>query len=220
MKIIFFGPPGCGKGTYASRIAPQLGIAHIATGDLFRAEVAAGTKLGRLAEKYMKAGGLVPDDVVIKMFKERIAKRDCSRGFILDGFPRTVEQMKGLEKITRVDIVINLILPDDVIIEKALARRVCEKCGNIYNIAHIKRQGIDLPPIMSKKKDTCDKCGSRLMRRKDDNEATIKERLEVYRQQSTPLLEYYKKKNLVKKVKVVGPPEAMVPIIMKVLGKK
>ncbi len=219
MKLIFFGPPGCGKGTYASRIAPHLGIVHIATGDMFRAEVAAGTKLGKLAEKYMKAGKLVPDDVTIRMFKARIKKADAKNGFILDGFPRTLTQAKELEKVAKIDLIINLELPEDIILEKALARRICEKCGNIYNIADINRIGISMPPLLPKKAGTCDKCGGRLVQRKDDNEETILDRLNIYRRQSESLLAYYRKKKLVKDVKVVGPPDVMVPKIMGILEK-
>ncbi|MBI4170206.1 MAG: adenylate kinase [Candidatus Aenigmarchaeota archaeon] len=220
MKFIFFGPPGCGKGTYASRIAPQLGIVHIATGDMFRAEVAAGTKLGKLAEKCMKAGNLVPDDVTIKMFKKRVKKKDAQKGFILDGFPRTLAQAKELDNMAKIDLVINIELSEGIILEKALARRICEKCGNIYNIADINRNGIKMPPLLPKKEGICDKCGGFLVQRKDDNEETIRDRLNIYRRQSEPLIEFYRKKKLVRDIKVVGPPEVMVPKIMEILKKR
>ncbi|MEK6887672.1 MAG: adenylate kinase [Candidatus Aenigmatarchaeota archaeon] len=219
MKIIFFGRPGSGKGTYASRIAPQLGIVHIATGDMFRAEVAAQTELGKLAEKYMKEGTLVPDDVTINMFKERIARDDAKKGFILDGFPRDLEQSHALEKITKIDLVVNFVIDEDIIIEKALARRICEKCGNIYNIADIKRGNIHLPPLLPKKEGICDKCGGNLYQRKDDNYETIKDRQDTYVKQSAPLLEYYRQKGMVKDVEVIGGPEQMVPIIIDVIKK-
>lgn len=219
MKIIFFGRPGSGKGTYASRVAPQLNIVHIATGDMYRAEVAAGTELGRLAEQYMKKGQLVPDDVTIKMFKERIARDDAKNGFILDGFPRTMEQSAALEKITKIDLVVNFVIDEDIIIEKALARRICEKCGNIYNIADIKRDGIRLPPLLPKQEGICDKCGGNLYQRKDDNYETIKDRQDTYVRQSQPLLEYYYEKGMVKDVQVIGGPEQMVPIIIDVIKK-
>jgi adenylate kinase len=220
MKLIFFGRPGSGKGTYASRIAPVLGIVHVATGDMYRAEVAAGTELGRLAKKYMEKGELVPDDVTIKMFKERIEKSDAKKGFILDGFPRTIEQMKALEKITNIDLVINFDIAEDIIIEKALARRICEKCGNIYNIANIKRGNIVMPPLLPKKEGICDKCGGRIVQRKDDNYETIKDRQDTYIRQSMPLLEYYRKKKMVTDVKVIGGPEQMVPIIIDAIKKR
>ena len=219
MKIVFFGPPGCGKGTYASRIGDKLGIAHISTGDMFRAEVSAGTKLGKLAEKYMKTGGLVPDNVTIDMLKERIKKSDCKKGFILDGFPRTLEQMKALEKITKIDLVVNFNLAEEILVEKALARRICEKCGNIYNVADIKRGKIHLPPLPPKKEGICDKCGGKLIQRKDDNYETIKGRQDIYWEQSEPLLKEYKKRKIVKDIDVTGPPELMVPIILDTIKK-
>ena len=219
MKLIFFGRPGSGKGTYASRICPQLGIVHIATGDMYRAEVAAGSKLGKLANTYMQKGNLVPDDVTIKMFKERIEKPDAKKGFILDGFPRTMEQAKALEKIASIDLVVNFVIDEEIIIEKALARRICEKCGNIYNIADIKRGKIRLPPLLPKKEGICDKCGGKLYQRKDDNYETIKNRQDTYVNQSQPLLEYYRKKKMVKDVDVIGGPEMMVPIITDVIKK-
>ncbi|MFA4820415.1 MAG: nucleoside monophosphate kinase [Candidatus Aenigmatarchaeota archaeon] len=217
MKIIFFGRPGSGKGTYASRIAPQLGIVHIATGDMFRAEVAAGTPLGKLAEKYMKNGELVPDDVTINMFKERLEK--AKKGFILDGFPRNLEQSHALEKMAKIDLVVNFVIDEDIIIEKALTRRICEKCGNIYNIADIKRGNIRLPPLLPKKEGICDKCGGKLYQRKDDNYETIKDRQDTYVRQSEPLLKYYRQKGMVKDVSVIGGPEQMVPIIIDVIKK-
>ena len=219
MNLVFFGPPGCGKGTYASRVSVKLGIVQIATGDMFRAEVAAGSKLGKLADSYMKKGLLIPDEVTIKMLKERIAKPDAKKGVILDGFPRTIEQMKALEKIMKIDLVIEFYLPEKMLIEKALARRICEKCGQVYNIADIRVGKIHLPPLLPKNKGICDKCGGRLIQRKDDNEKTIKDRINVYKKQSEPLLKYYKEKKLVKKIDVIGAPETMVPIIIKEIKK-
>lgn len=217
MNLIFFGPPGSGKGTYASRIGPQLGIPHISTGDIFRSAIAEQSKLGRKVQAAVKAGRLVDDDTTNAIVKERLARQDAKKGFILDGYPRTVKQAGFLDRLTHVGIVINLELSEDIIIEKALARRICEKCGNIYNIADINRRGIRMPPLLPKKQGVCDKCGGRLIHRKDDNEATIRDRLETYRQQSEPLIAYYRKKKLVKDVRVVGPPEVMVPRIMKIL---
>lgn len=219
MKLIFFGPPGCGKGTYASRVGAQLGIPQISTGDMFRAEIAAGSELGKMAEKYIKTGSLVPDDVTIDMLKERIKKDDCKNGFILDGFPRTIEQMKSLEVVTKIDLVVNFALAEEILIEKALARRICEKCGNIYNVADIKRGKIHLPPLPPKKEGICDKCGGKLIHRKDDNYETIKDRQNVYWKQSEPLLEYYRKKKMVRDIDVIGPPETMVPIILDTIKK-
>lgn len=219
MRLIFFGPPGCGKGTYASRVGAQLGIPQISTGDMFRAAVTEGTKLGKLAHSYMKDGNLVPDDVTIGMLKERIKQKDCRNGFILDGFPRTIEQMKALEKITSIDLVINFALDEKIIMEKALARRTCVKCGAIYNVADIKRGKIHLPPLKPKKEGVCDKCGSAVAQRQDDNYETIKSRQNIYWKQSEPLLDEYKKKKMVRDIDVIGPPDVMVPIILDVIKK-
>ncbi|MCX6815223.1 MAG: nucleoside monophosphate kinase [Candidatus Aenigmarchaeota archaeon] len=219
MRLVFFGPPGCGKGTYASRVGARLGIPQISTGDMFRSEAAANTELGKLAQLYMKDGKLVPDDVTISMLRERIQKDDCKKGFILDGFPRTIAQMHVLERITHIDLVINFSLDEEIIMEKALARRCCEKCGDIYNVADINRNGIHMPPLLPKKEGICDKCGSRVIQRKDDTYEIIKGRQDLYWKQSEPLLAYYKKKEMVKDVPVIGPPDVMVPMIIDVINK-
>ena len=219
MNIVFLGPPGSGKGTYASRIAPQLGIPHISTGDLLREAVAKKTPLGKKAESYMKKGALVPDGIIMQIVKERLSQKDAKTGFIFDGFPRTIEQADSLEKIRRVEIVINLRIPDYVIIQKILARRTCEKCGEIYNIAHIKFGKVNMPPVSPKKPGICDKCGGKLVSRTDETEKIIKDRLDVYREQTQPLIDYYSKKKLVRNVDVIGSPEVMVPIIMKEIKK-
>ena len=220
MRLIFFGPPGCGKGTYASRIGPKLGILQISTGDIFREAIASGSELGKKAGSYVKEGNLVPDEIVIGIIKERIEQEDCRNGFILDGYPRTIEQAKALEQVTDIDLVINFILPEEIIIEKTLARRICEKCGAVYNVADIKKHDIEMPPLLPKKEGVCDKCGGKIIQRKDDNEKTIRDRLEVYRKQSEPLIEYYRNKGLLKTVNVIGPPEVMVPIILDIIEKE
>jgi len=219
MNIILFGPPGSGKGTYSSRISPKLGIPHISTGDIFRAEVKAQTDLGKRVDPIMKAGKLVDDKTVIEIVEDRLQNDDAKNGYIFDGFPRTTEQAERLEDFTKIDIVINLVIPDDILLEKALARRVCKECGNIYNIASIDREGIKMPPLLPKAEGKCDKCGGGLIQRKDDNEQTIKGRLDLYKNQTQPLIEYYRNKGLLKDVKVIGDPEIMVPIIMKAIGK-
>jgi adenylate kinase len=216
MKLVFFGPPGSGKGTYASRVAPILGLIHISTGDLFRAEIARGSELGKRAERYIKKGTLVPDEVTIGMLKERI--KEC-KGFILDGFPRTIEQANALEKITRIDMVVNFVLAEDILIEKALARRVCKNCGNTYNVAEIKRGKISMPPLLPKRQGICDKCGGPLVQRADDNEATIGDRIHVYHNQSEPLLKHYREKGLVADIDVIGAPDIMVPIVIEAIKK-
>ncbi len=219
LRIVFFGPPGSGKGTYASRVAPTLGIIHISTGDLFRAEIAAGSELGVRANEFIKKGDLVPDEVTINMLKERISREDCEKGFILDGFPRNVEQANALEKITHIDMIANFVLAEDILIEKALARRVCKNCGNTYNVAEIKHGRIEMPPLLPQKEGICDKCGGPLVQRQDDNESTIKDRIHVYHSQSEPLLKHYKEKKLVVDVDVIGAPDVMVPIVIEAIKK-
>jgi adenylate kinase len=221
MKLIFVGPPGAGKGTYASRICAQKDWAHISTGDMLRAEIKKGSKIGIDVKKYIDVGKLVPDQIVIDMLKKRLKEPDCMKGFILDGFPRTIAQAKALEKITNIDAVINLVIPEWVLIKKILGRRTCTNCGDIYNIADIKfgpNKRYHMPPILPKIEDICDKCGGKLSSRSDESEDVIKNRLKVYKEQTKPLIAYYKKKGILKTVKVIGPPEIMVPKILKLLG--
>ena len=218
MNIIFFGPPGSGKGTYASKICPQLGIPHISTGDIFRAEIAKQSSLGKKVEPILKVGGLVDDKIVMEIIKHRLAEPDCKKGFVFDGFPRTLEQANEFQKIANIDLVIHLVLADEIILEKALARRICEKCGAIYNIADINRNGIKMPPLLPKVKGKCDKCDSNIIQRKDDNEATIRDRLETYKKQTEPLIKYYNKEKIIKDVAVVAGPDVMVPKISSIIN--
>ena len=190
MKIVFLGPPGSGKGTTASRVAPKLGIPHISTGDLLRENIFQRTPIGLKADEYVKKGELVPDEIVIKMVEERIKREDCKDGFILDGVPRTIPQAEMLEKITDIGIVIYLDVPDDIVIARNSARISCEKCGRIYNLR-------TLPP---KKDGICDACGGKLVRRPDDEPDIIRERLEVYKKETAPLIDFYEKKDILKKV--------------------
>lgn len=219
MNIVFLGPPGSGKGTYASRIAPQMGIPHISTGDLLREAVAKKTAVGKKAEGYMKRGELVPDGIIMQIVKERLSQKDAKPGFIFDGFPRTIEQADELGKMASVEVVINLRIPDKVIIEKILARRTCEKCGQIYNVADIHFGKVNMPPVLPKKQGICDKCGGKLVSRSDETEEIIKDRLDVYRKETQPLIDYYSKRKLLRNVDVVGSPEVMVPIIIKEIQK-
>ena len=218
MNIIFFGPPGSGKGTYASRAIAQLEIPHISTGDIFRAEIAKQSQLGKKVEGIIKQGKLVDDKTVMEVVEKRLKEKDCKKGFIFDGFPRTLEQAIEFQKIAKIDLVINLVLDDDIIIEKALARRICEKCGNIYNVADIKRGNIRMPPLLPKVSGKCDKCGGNIIQRKDDNEETIRDRLETYKKQTKPLLEYYNKEKIIQNVNVIGGPDIMVPMILDVIN--
>ncbi len=190
MIIIMLGAPGTGKGTVAGLLQEKLEIKQVSTGDIFRKNIKEGTELGKLSEKYISKGQLVPDDVTVQVIKERLNEPDVENGIILDGFPRTVKQAEELDKILeakgkKVDKVINLVTPDKEIIERLASRRVCsnQECKAIYNL-------VLNPP---KHEGICDKCGSKLIRRKDDTEETIKERLAIYFKQTSPLIEYYEK---------------------------
>jgi len=217
MKKIFLGPPGSGKGTYSRRISPIRNIPHISTGDLLRENIKNLTEIGQKAKEFMDKGELVPDEVVIEMLKKRISNEDCKIGFILDGFPRTIPQAKVLQKLSNIDAVLNLVIPENILIEKACARRICKNCGDIYNIADINREGICMPPMNPKQEGKCDKCEGELIQRDDDNEQTIKERIEIYKQQTQPLINFYNEQGLLKDIKVTNSPEIMVPIILKIL---
>jgi len=212
MKLIIFGSAGSGKGTYASRLEPILKILKISTGDILREIANQNTEFGKKVAAIMKSGQLVPDKIVIEMLKERISKPDAKNGFILDGFPRTVEQAKALDKITEIDVLINLIVPENIIIIRCSAREFCSKCGKIYNKLTLK----------SKVPGVCDACGGALIQREDDKPEAVKERLKVHEKQIKPVLDYYKGK--VKFVNVTcnkldTPPEVMVEKILKELEK-
>ncbi|MBN1896104.1 MAG: adenylate kinase [Candidatus Aenigmarchaeota archaeon] len=217
MQFVFLGPPGVGKGTYASRAGPQLGIPQVSTGDIFRAEVKSGSELGNKVKGIMEAGGLVSDDVVIEVLKKRITRDDARKGFILDGFPRTIPQAEALDGIAKIDMVLNIALPEDILIEKISARRVCRNCGDLYNVASIDREGIKMPPMPPKEEGKCDKCGGELYQRADDKEEVIKERLAAYNKQTSPLIDYYREKGILVDFKPTAGPEEMVPKIIELL---
>jgi len=211
MKLVIFGPQGSGKGTYASRISPKYGIPHISTGDIFRENIKNKTELGKKVENFVKSGQLVPDEVTIAILKERISKSDAKSGFILDGFPRTKDQAVALEKISKIDAVINLIVPEWIILERLAYRISCANCGTIYNLKTLK----------PKKEGICDRCGGKLIQRKDDTPEVIKQRLNAYMEMSEPLIDYYKKKGIVVDIEVEEldiPPEAVVEQILKKLN--
>ena len=183
MKLILLGAPGAGKGTQAEILCDKLAIPTISTGNILRAAVKDGTPMGQKAKSFMDAGALVPDDVIVGIVKERLAQPDCVNGFILDGMPRTIAQGEALEKMgVEIDKVVNLIVPDEAITKRMSGRRVCAKCGASYHI-------INKP---SAKEGVCDRCGGELAIRKDDEPATVLDRLKAYHEQTEPLVEFYR----------------------------
>lgn len=191
MRLILLGPPGAGKGTQASAIVKRYNIPHISTGDIFRMNIKENTPLGKEVKSYLDAGLLVPDELVVDIVRDRIRKSDCKNGFLLDGYPRTINQAEVLnqelaEMGTKLDAAINIFLDTQLLIERAVGRRLCKNCGATY---HIKFH----PP---KQDGICDICGGELYQRDDDKEETVKKRIEVYLTQTKPLIEYYKDKNL------------------------
>lgn len=191
MIIIMLGAPGTGKGTVASILSEKINIPQISTGDIFRKHIKEQTELGKLANKYISKGQLVPDEVTVKLVQDRLKEDDAKQGAILDGFPRTVKQAEELDKMLsekneKVKMVINLTTPEEEIIERIVNRRVCVNCKTVYNLK--------LKP--SKQEGICDVCGSELIQREDDNVETIKSRLETYFEQTSPLINYYEQKGL------------------------
>ena len=194
MNIIMLGAPGTGKGTIASILSQELGIPQISTGDIFRKNIKEGTELGKLSEKFIAEGKLVPDEITIKLVEERLKELDTKNGIILDGFPRTVKQAEELDRILseenkKVNKVINLDTPNEEVIERIINRRVCsnQECKTVYNL-------VLNPP---KQKNICDICGHELVQRKDDTEETVRTRLDIYFEETSPLIEYYEKKGVV-----------------------
>lgn len=214
-NIILMGPPGAGKGTNAKRIASYYEIPHISTGDMFREAIKNKTPLGELANKYISEGLLVPDDVTIGLVKERLSKDDCKNGFLLDGFPRTMEQAKALttigSEISRpINYVINIVVPETILVDRISGRRVCKTCGAPY---HIK----DMKPRVD---GVCDLCGGELMQRKDDNEETLKSRLHEYHTSTEPLITYYKGLEVLKEVNGTKNLEELFKDFKEILGDK
>ena len=195
MKLIMLGAPGAGKGTQAKKIAAKYDIPHISTGDIFRANIKNGTELGKKAKTYMDQGLLVPDELVVDLVADRVNQEDCSKGYVLDGFPRTIPQAKVLDEALAglgdaIDYAINVDVPDENIINRMSGRRACLSCGATYHIEHI-------PP---KTEGMCDKCGQPLVLRDDDKPETVKNRLQVYHEQTQPLIDFYSEKGVLKTV--------------------
>jgi adenylate kinase len=204
------GPPGSGKGTYASKLKVTLGVPHISAGDIVRDEIKAGTELGKRIKKYSERGELVPDEVIIEMLQATLKEPNCAKGFILDGFPRTMPQADALGKIAEIGLVINLNVPDEIIIQRLSSRLVCRRCGAIFNRLTLK----------PKRDSICDECGGELYTRDDDRPEVIQERLNVYRRETAPLIQYYRNKELLKDVycnDLKTPPEAIVEKIVSII---
>ena len=206
MNVIFLGPPGAGKGTHAQKLMNEMGIPQISTGDMLRAAIKAETPLGQSAKRYIDAGELVPDEVVIGIVKERLQAPDCQKGYILDGFPRTVKQAEALSQFAKIDAALNLSLADEVIVSRLSGRRVCLKCGATYHIDHLNGR------------EDCAACGEKLVQRKDDTPETIQNRLNVYAAQTAPLIDYYEKKGLLKTVACTGTIDENHLAVRKALG--
>lgn len=213
MNIILLGPPGSGKGTQAKMIADKFKVRHISTGDILRENVRNGTPLGVEAKKFMEAGKLVPDSLLIDIIKDRLAKDDVKAGWMLDGYPRTIPQAEALDKILpslgqKISVVLNIDVPDQELIKRVTGRRMC-KCGTTYHVQFN-------PPKAAGK---CDACGSDLYQRADDTEETVKQRLQAYHAQTQPLIDYYTKRGIVATVLGIGDIKAIFGEIVKVLEK-
>jgi adenylate kinase len=216
LKLIFIGPPGSGKGTQAKRLAAQHGVPHISTGDMLREAIADGTDLGRQAAPIMASGALVSDDLMLGIIDDRLAKSDAQRGFILDGFPRTLVQAEKLDTIVGKTSgngseglrVLQLLVPDDAIVERISLRRSCPTCGAIYHLA-------SAPPAVDM---VCDRDGAELIARPDDNETAVRKRLEAFHRQTLPVATFYKSQNLLREVDGVGPVDQVFERIEKSLS--
>lgn len=199
MRLIFIGPPGSGKGTQAKRLAAQHAVPHISTGDMLREAINEGTELGRQAAPIMAAGALVSDDLMVGIIKDRLQKSDAAKGFILDGFPRTVVQAEKLSSLVgngQGDLrVLQLLVPDDVIVKRIALRRSCSQCGAIYHLE-------SAPPASDA---VCDRCGAEVVARPDDNETAVRKRLDAFHRQTLPVVTFYKAKNALREVDGVGP---------------
>ena len=209
MNLILLGAPGAGKGTQAEILCKKLGIPSISTGNILRAAIKDGTPTGVMAKSYIDAGKLVPDEVIIGILNERLAQDDCAKGYILDGVPRTIAQAEAIEAAgIRIDAVVAIEISEDEILRRMTGRRVCEACGSSYIIV----------AVPSRVEGVCDNCGGKLIQRKDDTPETVRARLEVYHNETEPLVGFYAERGLLKSVKVAGTKEETFQAIMEVLG--
>jgi adenylate kinase len=185
MKLIVFGPPSAGKGTQAQRLSQKYGIPQVATGDLLREAVAKKTPLGLTIKSYLDQGKLGPDDLIVRLISERISRPDCRSGYLMDGFPRTIGQALALDKMTDIDLVLNIVVDFELLVDRSVGRRICKQCAAVYHVNFN-------PPAVE---GVCDKCGGKLIQREDDKEETVRHRLDVYSEQTAPLVEYYRQKS-------------------------
>ncbi len=211
--VILLGPPGAGKGTQAARLSSALGLPHVATGDLFRENWDKGTPLGKRAQEFMDQGKLVPDELVLEMLFERVARADCARGYLLDGFPRTLPQAEALEKRLPKGAsvqAVNLVVPDAVLLERITGRRTCKSCGNVHHVKSAR------PRIEGQ----CDRCGGALVQRTDDTEPVFRERLAVYRRQTQPLESFYRSRGVLAEVAGDREPDRVFAALLQVASEK
>ena len=214
MRIIMLGAPGAGKGTQAKKIAAKYSIPHISTGDIFRANIKNGTELGNKAKTYMDQGLLVPDELVVDLVVDRVNQEDCAKGYVLDGFPRTIPQAEALDKALlemgqSIDYAINVEVPDENIVQRMSGRRACVNCGATYHIVY----------APTKKENVCDTCEGELILRDDDKPETVQKRLNVYHEQTQPLIDYYTEKNKLVEVDGTIDIEKVFDAIVKILGE-
>lgn len=208
MNLILLGAPGAGKGTQATKISDRYGLVHISTGDIFRANIKNGTKIGLLAKSYIDKGELVPDEVTCDIVKDRLTWDDCKKGYLLDGFPRNLFQAGELDKFAKIDAVVNINIDFKLLMDRLCGRRVCKECGESYHVSTLNGA------------TTCARCGGELYQRKDDNPETVKSRLDVYSKQTAPLIDYYTQKgNILNFTGTEAPAEVLFAQVAEALDK-
>ena len=208
MKLIFLGPPGAGKGTLATRVSKEYGIPQISTGDIFRDAIKRETELGKKVKEIVGRGDLVPDELTVSLVRERLGQPDAGKGYILDGFPRTIPQATALGEFQKIDAVVNFTITDSIVIQRLSGREVCKTCGSIYHVTN----------MPSKVKGVCDKCGGVLSTRPDDTLESITNRLEVYKKQTEPLIQFYREKKILRDIDSSKSPDDTLVQIRAILG--